>query len=524
MAMPTILFSAWTIPEFDMVGGAIVLTAAATLKEGHKRTAALFMALAILTKETTAIIMWAWLLARAVTAWRVGNKAPTRTALLYLVALLAVVWPILTVSPPVTHAFAVSDSEFEWSRALFLGFHNLNQVFYVLGPSGALLLLVLATARLRPMAVLPVLFTGILALLVLSPIARHYNHYESIIFADWPWVLGWMSAAALSLLVLMVRGTDDEKTLAFALGAVFTGLLLGPILASFSRADLSARLYAPVIPVFHALALRGAKSAVKCSAEQDIPRWLTPSLSCIAVIGLIWHAAAGAISSVQFAHARFPVELEAKQELIATLHADAAKGDSCPWVYYTNRDQELAIEELALLGDVSEQQQKCTRLIQLSGTSTSAQSFFQQSTRLHGYDHQRVEEHSDAIERSLLTRQPMPVSMHLYVQIARSQMGPNVSEYFDSDFEWATDRLPETDVGYFEQAVGMTLVNDTPLERLFSTVAHDISTFNDAYIQLPLWFFEIPQRLMLGIPVVERWEYSTTRYSLPKGALPKESK
>ena len=61
-----------------------------------------------------------------------------------------------------------------------------------------------------------------------------------------------------------------------------------------------------------------------------------------------------------------------------------------------------------------------------------------------------------------------------------------MSEYFDSDFEWATDRLPETDVGYFEQAVGMTLVKDTPLERLFSTVAHDISTFNDAYIQLPL--------------------------------------
>ncbi|MEC8023016.1 MAG: hypothetical protein VX223_03730, partial [Myxococcota bacterium] len=194
----------------------------------------------------------------------------------------------------------------------------------------------------------------------------------------------------------------------------------------------------------------------------------------------------------------------------------ARQGDPCAWVYYTNRDQELAMEELTLLGDISPEQQGCTRLIQLSRTSVAPGGFFEQPTRLHGYDHRRVEEHSKAIEASLKERSPLPVTVHLYVQVARSQMDSEVNTMLNSDFEWATDRLPETDVGFFEQTIGMTLVQDTPLERLFRTTAGVVHRLESRYVRIPFWFFEIPQRLILGIPIVEPWEYSATRYSIQR--------
>ena len=516
MLMPTVLFSAWTIPEFDMVGGAIILAAAGLLRRGHGIAASMFMLLAILTKETTAIIMWGWLLARAIPAWSSGNRRPARTAIGYLIVLVWAVWPILTVQPPVTHAYSLADGEFEWSKAIYLTFLNMNQVFYVLGPSGALLIALLSASRVKTSLVPPLLCTGILALLVLSPPAQHYNHYESIIFADWPWILAWTMTLSGALLLLMWRGAEEERVLALMLGAVFTGLLLGPILASFSRADLSARLYAPVVPVFHALAYRGAWTAIKHCDAEHLPRMLSRGLAGAAAFGILWHAVAGAVSGIQFLHARFPLEMNAKQELIARLQEDARQGDPCAWVYYTNRDQELAMEELTLLGDISPEQQGCTRLIQLSRTSVAPGGFFEQSTRLHGYDHRRVEEHSKAIEASLKERSPLPVTVHLYVQVARSQMDSEVNTMLNSDFEWATDRLPETDVGFFEQTIGMTLVQDTPLERLFRTTAGEVHRLESRYVRIPFWFFEIPQRLILGIPIVEPWEYSATRYSIQR--------
>ncbi|MFT5434298.1 MAG: hypothetical protein ACI9OJ_005011, partial [Myxococcota bacterium] len=327
MLTPTILFSAWTIPEFDMVGGAIILFAASELRLGHLRRAIPFLALAILTKETTAILMLAYLL-----AFLFFHRTERRWWLLtggYFTALLAAVFPILMVKPPVTNEFNVTDDEFEWMRVAWLAFHNASQLFYVLGPAGAALLGWLAARRLQLRYAGVLLCVAILSQFTVTPLLRHYNHYESIIFSDWVWVLLWVLVSVGALVVLMVKGRGNERVLALAISLGWAGLLTGPVLASFSRADLSARLYAPLIPMLHGLAWLGVREAW---GERKPVQWA----AVLAGISLFWLPVAGAVSAWQFTQARFPVEQSAKGDVLAALD------QPCPWVFYTNRDQELA--------------------------------------------------------------------------------------------------------------------------------------------------------------------------------------
>lgn len=560
MLTPTVLFSAWTIPEFDMIGGAIVLFAAAELRVGRLRRALPLLALAILTKETTAIFMFAYLLAYASTRAPGERKRAWWIAGGYFGVLLAAVSPILLVRPPVTHSFSLIDERFEWMRIPQLCFHNLSQLFYVLGPAGALLLLgalgqthrglhlrawrrsapkartgeregssprtnILAglggTSDSESLRGLPAgsiqgrrgrwpLLIGAAALLGASPLLRHYNHYESVVFSNWGWVLVWMVVAIGALSWMALRDlTADRRILARCILLGFGGLLAGPILASFSRADLSARLYAPVIPMLAGLALTGA---LQLWGTRD--RWLRIAGAALAAC-FVWLPLAGAVNAWQTAQARFPVELASKRDLIATL------APPCPaWVFYTNRDQELAQEELELLGDVPSDVRECTQLIQLSVTETGPGTLWQYEQRLDGYDQYRNSVDTREVEELLRVRRALPHPVHLYVQGPRSAMDAASNEALNPSFEWATDSMPEIDEGYMKQTMGMIYVADTPLERLFQDAAPYTKRRRAAYIQLPLWLHELPRRIIGQVALVEHFDYQATLYTIPYGAVP----
>lgn len=516
MLTPTVLFSAWTIPEFDMVGGAIILFGAAELRLGRLKAAIPLFLLAILTKETTAILGFAYLLAFAV----LRHKEDRRGWWLaggYLVLMLCAVLPILLVKPEVTHKFNLADADFEWIRIAFLSFHNASQVFYVLGPAGALLLLYAAFPR--PL----ILSIGAGLMLLTSPLLRLYNHYESIIFSHWLWVLAWFGVATVGLFGVILRGSAidapeadkrDARTLALCCALGFGGLLLGPIMASFSRADLSSRLYAPLIPMLHGLCWAAVAHAWAVGGRWHWRRAATALLAAC----LAWLPVAGAVSAWQFTQARFPVERSGKQKLLQALEAP------CPvWVVYTNRDQELAQEELDLLGHVEPALRDCTKLIQLAVTETGPEDFYNYPKRLEGHDQWREElrpEVTEHIEELLRMRKPLPHPLHLYVQAARSTMTPSASQQLDADFEWATRKMPETDLGYFQQTVGIVYVPDTPLERLFEDAAPHKARSRAAYIQLPLWLHELPRRLLTGVPLVETYDYKAVLYTIPHGVKP----
>jgi hypothetical protein len=505
MLTPTVLFSAWTIPEFDMVGGAIVLFAAAEVKQGRRWQSVVLLALALLTKETTAIFMLAYLLSFACWNYRERSDAPWLVGV-YVLALLAAVLPILMVEPPVTHEFNMADGEFEWIRVIWLLFHNASQVFYVIGPAGALLALAVIPGGTR----LHWALIGLsCALFFAAPILRHYNHYESIVFSHWFWVLVWLAVFAAAMFRTICWGSRDLRILSVTILLGFLGLLAGPVLASFTRADLSARLYAPVIPMMYGLALLGA-SQLLTSVRRS-----RRVIGALALTCFVWHPIAGAYSAWQINRARFPVELTAKSDLLETL------GPPCPlWVFYTNRDHELAQEEFAFLGEVSEEAKACTRLIQLSQTATGSGTLWEDPAGLEGYDQHRVKVETAALGDRLRLRQPLPVTVMLYVQGARSQMAEEVNRELDVDFEWATQRMPEVNTGYLRQSVGMIYVPDTPLERLFEDASPYRRRVQLPFYQLPLWLNELPHRLIFGVPLLERYRYQATLYSIPYGETP----
>ena len=94
----------------------------------------------------------------------------------------------------------------------------------------------------------------------------------------------------------------------------FFGLLAGPVLASAARSDLSARLYAPLLPMLFGLAFHGAE-VLWTSRPNRWSRWWK-SAGVAVTICFVWQPLSGAVSQWQFWQARFPVELEVKLKYI----------------------------------------------------------------------------------------------------------------------------------------------------------------------------------------------------------------
>lgn len=531
MALPTVLFSAWTIPEYDMVGGIWVLLAASFVRERRWAAAAPFLVLAVLTKETTAVFMFAVLLADGAAEFR-ARQGTLRQRLraftaagVFLVGFLAVVSPILARRPEVTTDFNVSDDDFVWLRVAWLALHDGNQLLYSLAPAGVALLLAGVLLSERPGAApgrlaryQPLAVGAALALPFAVPIVRFYNHYESIIFSNW-------EVSALAIVALLAalgasawrRSEPDEGRFALAIVLGAGGLLVGPILASFSRADLSARLFAPVLPLLHGLVWHAAVRLVA-----DGLRWRR-GLAWASAAAFGWLPFAGAVNAWQFNAARFGVEVAAKQELLAALTPAASpdgRPPGCPMVFYTNRDQELAVEELARWGGLPESTLACVRLIQLATTELGPGSLWQQKRKLHGHDQFREEFKGEELEQRLRQRKIMLEPLHLYVQAARSTMSAEANAALDVSWDWAVRRMPETDVGYFEQAVRVIYTRDTALERFFQDAAVTKRKRSAAFVQLPLWPHELLWRMVEGVPAIETYHYAGATYSIPAGQRP----
>lgn len=513
MLTPTVLFSAWTIPEFDMIGGIFVLLAAAELRQGRWKRSVPLALLALITKETSAILMLAYLISYAVWHSRENRRYWLYVAG-YITVFLAAVFPIFlaTPDPSTVSEFNLSGFGFQWSRVFDLAFLNVSQIFYVLGPAGALLWFYSAH---RPQWEWGAFGGGVL-LFVASPLLRHYNHYESIGFSNWLWVLTWILVALGAAVMLLIRGTKDQRLLVLTLLVGAGGLLAGPVLASFSRADLSARLYAPLVPMMHGLAWAGA--AVVWQYRNRLWR----AMGVAVIVCFAWQPVAGAFSSWQFNGARFPVELNAKKHLVHKLGRSTR--DCQVLVFCNNRDQEIAKEEFSILGDVDPRVEACTRLLPLEVIELGSGDLWSYDDPLFSADQSRELLDAQELEGALKNGTSLPHTVHLFAQTARSTMSPEVNAQLRRDFEWAVKRMPEVDAGYIQQAIGMVYVKDTPLERMFEKVTPQgrRKQFVLPYVQLPMWLNELPSRLLMGVPLVENFRYQVTIYTLYKGERPRE--
>lgn len=497
MLTPSILFSAWTLPEFDFLGGAFVLASVGPLRRMRLAAAAPWLALALLTKETAAVFALAWLLAWASVATTSRERRPVLVLAAFAIALLAAVAPILLVTPPVTHSFSVADPGFTPGRAALLAFHDAVQLQVSLGAAGSALVLWRWLGRRR--RVPGVALLGItLCVALFAPVVHRYNHYESIVLSDWPWVLACVVALLAGLGGLAATGSDDDRLQGRLVWLGVLGLLAGPVLTGFSRADLSARLFAPVLPVVFGLGLQGAEAGWR---RGGLARVGAGALAAC----LVWTPLAGAVNAWQSHQARFAVERGAKVDLAAALRG-------CPVIIETNRDQEIAMEELARLG-ADPTALGCTQILQLAHVDTGPGALLDDPRALEGFDQTRAPASAEGLAEELRAGAPSrPV--HLYVQGPRASFSlPDPADPHRS-LSWAESRMPDVRPGNTEQAVGMAYVQDTPLERFFAARVQPQRDEAATYFQVPPALESLPRRLWEGWPVVERWSWRARRWSL----------
>lgn len=507
MALPSMLFAGWLPVESDGIGAAFLCETGWALQmwraNPKSRRYLVLMGLAAFgaatTKETSAAACFGYL---ASVAWAYRREEARRwlTVLgIYSAALALLVTPLLLAQPE-AHDFNVAAAGFSAEKALFFGAHNLTQLFYVTSSAGAVLVLLgaaFATAGGSARRWQVALVLAGVVLLLAAPPMRVYNHYESVIIDQIGYVLlcAGILLAGLSWMLLWPRGQPDRVVLVGTVLFLLFTLVVAPMLARQSRPDVSARLYAPVVPIVHGLAWAAGLALVRLRGRLLRPAaWVI--LVCFAATPLI-----GAANSIQLFRARMGVELEAKRALAQVL---TRPGAHCPVVIATNRDNELATEELEALGVPWAD---CSRLfvpnkIALDPSDADIHAFEIQG---HTYSHKPLD--LRRLQEDLKEGRTPEGCVLLFVQTPRAMMDTADFWRFAGDFTWAFGKLPEFNEDVFTQQIEVQYREHTAFEMLFRRAGAREIKVEVPFDLLPLNPNELLTRLISGPPVIESYAF-----------------
>lgn len=514
MVLPSILFSGWIPVESDSIGAAFLCEAGYCLQHWRlarqrvlpekRRWFVLFCVMAFgaaTTKETSAAAMFGYILAFAY-AYRASDSRILVRLVVGSAAILAVlVAPLLLADKQAPHDFNVAAQSFEWSRLGFMFLHNSTQVFYVTSAVGCGLVALFGTsARMQRIGAV-VLLLGLL----LCPPLRVYNHYESIIIDKIAWVFPFslFLIGSLFRIVWSARTVPEHKVLAgmvILLGGV---LVLAPVLALQSRPDVSARLYAPVVPALLTLAWLSVK------ALRDAPTRDVRILGVLFTALLAWFPFAGAVNGIDTWRARMEVERSAKFVL-----ADTLTGVECPFVIATNRNSELAVEELQ---DFGVQWQDCSILFVPNKVHHDLSAGDEAEWQVQGHSYElEVTEGMKEIHTALHAGRAPERCTYLYFQSPKAMMDTHDFHRFSGDFDWAFGNLPEFDEEVHAQQIETMFREEIGYQKFMRRAGAEENVSEATFVLLPVNLTEAFGRLLEGLPVIETYAYEGRILSLEK--------
>jgi hypothetical protein len=515
MALPSMLFSGWIPVEPDSLGAAFFCEMGWALQLWRQNKSRKHLILFVLfafgvatTKETSAAAGFGYLAAMAAAHMRWGLPKTQSAdfnryavaALGYGVVLAIFVYPLIVAKGQIPHDFHVGAEGFDAGRAGWMVVHNATQLFYLTGAAGAALMVFCAfrpTGRVR----LGLLFIVVVALFCVPPM-RVYNHYESVIIDQIDVVLICVTILVSSLLWTAGPGATPVRR-ALVLAALFLPAVLtvAPMLAVQSRPDVSARLYAPVVPILIGLCWAGAATLSSADPSRAVFPRIEKILTRVLTVCFALFFLFGALNTIGSFRARMDIEQNAKQKL-----ADLLKkpGAMCPFVVALNRDHELAVEELEAFGVTWSE---CSELFVPNRVHLDPADEDLSNWQIQGHRYSlRPPDHEGMRDALLAGRAPKRCS-YLYLQSPKSMMETQDFERFAGNFDWAFGNLPEFDHETHEQQVEIQFRERTGYQKLFERAGGEEFLRESMFDLFPLNPSEIITRILNDIPVIESYAY-----------------
>lgn len=495
MSLSPTLFSAWYFPEFDTLGAGATLWVGALLAGAPLSTGTWAALLAVGSisfglKESSVLMQFAFLGGAILYHFQAKERVLAER---HLVAATVgtVLWMGLVA--PLVRGGSSPMTKVSWLDRLPILEHNLAQLVYLLGAPGVMLLVVAAWPRRGVVA------AAVLGLL-LCPVVVFYSHYEAIYYAPrlFPMIGGALLVA--SLIVLSRRYTRLVLIIGVAYGLYSLAVMFSPT----AREDLASRIFLALAPLLHALALEGVRLA-----------WQQGSGLLLA--GQVWYALASSFNLYQDWRAQKPVEFQGRREL-AQIRLDQA------YVLYNHYVELVGPYELLQFG--TPDLRGSTRFVQITAFP----------------DHGRLPDAFWGGRLALEDLRAAGTPIYVYWFAARSQMSPEVNNALVGDLSWTRrsyglftpyDYLPNPPehipVEHRPSLNGAPSHNrpeemrmttyhtgPTPLQVVAAEGGQPLWSSEASFYQLPLHLFELPRRLVTGLPIVERYAYEGSIYRLTR--------
>ena len=238
------LFGLWCIVELDGLGAAAILGASVLLAKPQKEwlehfSLGILIAFAALLKESSALILFAFMAAEVFVSFR-RNK-PWRTKAYWLVA-SATIWVLWAAALIFGVQSNVGGASWDL-RFPLLFFTAWQLLFFVSLPGCVILLSSIVSWRHMPIIGLGALF--------LVPKMQWINHYESMYYSPlWLGVVGTIILyGCLFWIALHPKQKKSHSRVAIFILCAKGALLFALLLSSSPREDLATRIFLPIAPL-----------------------------------------------------------------------------------------------------------------------------------------------------------------------------------------------------------------------------------------------------------------------------------
>jgi hypothetical protein len=520
MLLSPTLFSAWLLVEFDTLGAGLVLTGSTLLlKRGplgwRSLAAVLFVIMALLLKESTALVQFAFLIAGA-SILELHHRTERARRHWLILAIGVLCWSVLVALTLEDKGSLVGRTH--WSSRIPILEHNQAQIVYLTTIPGCTLIGLRCLNRwIRAEAVRALTpWLAVIGLAALPPVI-YYSHYEAVYFSP-RWV-----PAALGLLVLvslldglLQRGKSAIERLpqAVILLALF---IFGAavILASNPREDLASRLFLALAPTLHGIAWLTLHQLWSSAGSH---RWKQAPVAALG-LSMAWTPLASTWNTTHQWRAQQAVDYSAREALV-----EQDLGDSK--LIFNHVSTWLGTPELEALGWTPDSG-KPTRLVKTPA--------WLRHDELPPMDWGLG---LDDLEHDYLTGTPI----WLYWLAPRSEMSDEVNAALIGDLSWtrrpmgiftpinhaegssaaAEARRRDLPIHNLAEDMRMTTWSSQtpPLQALAETRGQRLHHQEAHYKQLPILLPDIGQRIARGIPWLEDYRIEASIFYLFKEQTP----